>query len=214
MPRLIVFNQVTLDGYFTGEQGDLSWAKARNKDPEWAAFVAENAGSGGVLLFGRVTYEMMVGYWPTPEAAKNDPVVAERMNSLSKVVFSKSLKKANWNNTRIVKGDLADEIRAMKQDRGADLVILGSGTLVAQLAQEGLIDEYRLVLIPVVLGKGRTMFEGVTKKPLMRPTGSRTFRNGYMVLTYVPVADEGAGKEEWEEAMVAEERPKAVTSRP
>jgi len=203
MPRLIVFNQVTLDGYFTGEQGDLSWAKARNKDPEWAAFVAENAGSGGVLLFGRVTYEMMVSYWPTPEAAKNDPVVAKGMNSLPKVVFSKSLKKTNWNNTRIVKGNLPDEIRAMKQGQGADLVILGSGTLVAELTQEGLIDEYRLVLIPVVLGKGRTMFEGVTRKPFLRPTGSRIFGNGYTLLTYVPVADRGAGKEEREEAMAS-----------
>lgn len=203
MAKLLVFNQVSLDGYFTGEKGDLSWAHTRNKDPEWAAFLAENAGSGGTLLFGRVTYEMMVSYWPTPEAARNDPVMAERMNALPKVVFSKSLKKADWKNTRLVTGELEDEIRIMKQNPGSDLVILGSGTIVAQLAQAGLIDEYQLVVIPVVLGKGRTMFEGVTRKPAMTPTGSRTFRNGNLVVGYVPVQGAGAGVEQTADAMVS-----------
>ena len=203
MAKLVVFNQVSLDGYFTGERGDLSWAHTRKKDPEWAAFLAENAASGGTLLFGRVTYEMMVSYWPTPEAAKNDPVMAERMNSLPKVVFSRSLKKVDWNNTRLVTGDLADEIRTLKLNPDADLVILGSGTIVAQLAQQGLVDEYQLVVIPVVLGKGRTMFEGVSRKPTMKPTSSRTFRNGNLVVSYVPVGGEGAGDEETAEAMVS-----------
>src|SRR6185503_20473413 len=97
----------------------------------WNTFVSENASGVGELLFGRVTYEMMTSYWPTPEAAKNDPVVAKQMNKLPKVVFSRKLDKVSWENTRLVKGDLAAEVRKLKQGPGKDLVILGSGTIVA-----------------------------------------------------------------------------------
>jgi dihydrofolate reductase len=106
MPRLIVFNSVTLDGYFTDKDGDMSWAH-RQSDPEWDEFVEGNASGGGVLVFGRVTYEMMKSFWPTPAALQHFPVVAERMNSLPKVVFSRTLGQADWNNTKLVKDDLA-----------------------------------------------------------------------------------------------------------
>lgn len=196
MPKLIVFNQVSLDGYFTGENGDLSWAHARNReDPEFQSFVAENAQGGGVLVFGRVTYEMMASYWPTPAALQNDPVVAQQMNALPKLVFSRTLSQAGWNNTTLVKGDPAAEMRRRKQAPGQDMVVMGSGTLVAQLAQAGLIDEYQLVVIPVVLGKGRTMFEGVHQMLSMKPTRTRTFRNGNVFLTYEPASVAGDGEE-------------------
>jgi dihydrofolate reductase len=189
MPRLMVFNSVTLDGYFTGQNGDLSWAHSKDsQDAEWTAFVAENAKGGGVLVFGRITYQMMAGYWPTPDALKNNPTVAEQMNALPKVVFSKSLTKAEWSNTRLVKGDPATEMRMMKQASGRDMVIFGSGTIVSQLAQEDLIDEYQFVVIPVVLGKGRTMFEGVKRTLNMKPTKTRTFRNGNVLLSYEPAS--------------------------
>src|SRR6266581_3639361 len=178
MPKLIVFNQVTLDGYFAGANGDISWAHTREKDPEWSTFVADNAKGGGVLVFGRITYELMTAYWPTPSAMKNDPVVAERMNDLPKVVFSRTLDKPSWNNTRLVKGDMIAEIRRMKSEPGQDLVIFGSGTIVSQLAQQSLIDEYQIVVIPVVLGRGRTMFEGIKDKVNLKRTKTRTFRNG------------------------------------
>lgn len=100
MRRLTVFNQVTLDGYFTGPNGDLSWAK-QSQDAEFKEFAAKNAEGGGELLFGRITYEMMFSYWPTPQAQQDNPRVAERMNSLPKVVFSKTLTKPTWNNTRV-----------------------------------------------------------------------------------------------------------------
>jgi len=87
MRKLIVFNQVSLDGYFTDANGDMSWAHRDSSDREWKSFVDANASSGGQLLFGRITYEMMKSYWPTPAALRNDPVVAERMNDLPKVVF-------------------------------------------------------------------------------------------------------------------------------
>ena len=186
MRQLVVFNQVTLDGYFAGPKGDLSWS--HKDDAEWNSFVAENATTGGVLVFGRVTYEMMAGYWPTPQAIKSYPVVAEGMNNLPKVVFSQTLGKASWNNTKLVKGDLAAAIRTMKNEPGTQMTILGSGSIVSQLAQAGLIDEYQMVVNPVVLGEGRTMFEGIKEKVTLKRTKTRPFDNGSVLLCYAPVA--------------------------
>lgn len=188
MRKLIVFNHVSLDGYFVDANGGMDWARPDNKDPEWSAFVAENASGDGTLVFGRTTYELMIRFWPTPIATKHDPVIAERMNSMPKVVFSNTLEKVTWNNTKLVKGEVAAEVRKMKQEPGSGMVILGSGKLVAQLAQEGLIDEYQVVVNPVVLGKGRTMFDGVREKRNLKLTKSRTFRNGCVFLCYEPVA--------------------------
>ena len=187
MRRLVVFNQVTLDGYFSGVNGDISWAHQTGNDPEWKEFVEENATAGGELVFGRVTYDLMKSYWPTPEALKNDPIVAERMNNLPKVVFSRTLKKATWSNTKLVKGDVAAAIRKMKNEAGNDMVIFGSGSIISQLADANLIDEYQLVVIPVVIGKGKTMFDGINRKVTMKPTRSRTFGNGKVFLSYEPI---------------------------
>jgi dihydrofolate reductase len=184
MRKLIVFNNVTLDGYFTDANGDMSWA--HKQDPEWKAFIQENAAGGGELLFGRITYELMASYWPTPYAMKNDPMIAQGMNTLPKVVFSRTLDEASWNNTKLVKSGLLDEIRKMKRAPGKDMVIFGSGNLVSQLAEEGLIDEYQIVVHPVVLGKGRTMFEGVKKKLPVKLTKTRIFGNGNVLLWYEP----------------------------
>ena len=185
MRRIIVFNHVTLDGYFVDMNGDMSWA--HKQDAEWNAFVADNAKGDATLLFGRITYELMASWWPTPAAIESMPVVAEQMNSLQKVVFSRTLDKASWNNTRLAKGDLTAEIRKMKQEPGTDMVIMGSGTIVSQLAQEGLIDEYEIALNPIVLGKGRTMFEGVKEKQNLKLTKTRAFANGNVFLCYEPM---------------------------
>jgi len=187
MPRLVVFNSVTLDGYFAGANGDISWAHAGSQDVEWNAFVAENARGGGVLMFGRITYELMASYWPTRAALESNPVVAERMNNLPKVVFSRTLDTASWNNTTLVKGDIAAEMRKMKNVPGQDMVIFGSGTIVSHLTDERLIDEYQIIVIPIVLGEGRTMFEGVKNTLTLKRTKTRTFGNGNVVLTYEPV---------------------------
>jgi dihydrofolate reductase len=186
MRKLIVFNHVTLDGYFTDKHGDMSWA--HKQDPEWNAFVSQNASSGGQLLFGRKTYEMMASYWPTPAAMKNSPVVAEGINKLPKVVFSKTMDTASWNNTKLVKGDPVQEVRKMKAAPGEDMVIMGSGSIVSQLAQAGLIDEYQMVVSPIVLGNGRTLFQGVDKKLPLKLAKSRTFGNGNVLLCYEPAA--------------------------
>jgi dihydrofolate reductase len=120
----------------------------------------------------------MIQYWPTPMAAKNDPVVAEQMNNLQKVVFSRTLKEATWKNTTLVNGDLAAEVRKLKEGSGHDMVILGSGSIVAQLAQEGLIDEFQIVVQPVVLGSGETLFAGVKDAVDLSLGKTRTFPSG------------------------------------
>ena len=188
MPKLIAFNQVTLDGYFAGAGGDIGWAHKSPHDAEWNAFVAENANSGGMLLFGRITYELMASFWPTPMAIENLPVLAHEMNGLAKVVFSRSLRQASWNNTRLVSGDMAAEVRKLKQEPGANLAILGSGNIVAQLADLGLIDEFQVVVNPVVLGRGRTLFDGIGQKLNLRLTKTRVFGNGNVLLCYEPAA--------------------------
>jgi len=188
MRKLTVFNQVSLDGYFRTPDGDMSWAHQQDDDAEFRDFTASNASGGGVLVFGRKTYEMMVSFWPTPAAAKQFPVVAKQMNALPKVVFSKTLDKVTWSNTKLVKGSPAAELRKMKGEAGDQLVIMGSGTIVSQLAQADLIDEYQFVVVPVVLGEGRTMFEGSSKNLQLKLTKTRAFRNGRLFLVYQPKA--------------------------
>jgi dihydrofolate reductase len=184
--RLMVFNSVSLDGYFTDANGDMSWAKGDPNDAEWNEFVGGNASGDGILLFGRITYEMMASFWPTPAAMKMMPAVAEGMNRMRKVVVSKSMGKASWSNTTVVK-DLVPGVRKLKTGSD-DSVILGSGTIVAQLTQARLIDEYQVVVVPVVLGGGRTMFEGVKDKVALKQTKTRSFRNGNVLLGYEPTA--------------------------
>jgi len=125
MPKLVVYNSVSLDGYFTDTHGDMSWAHKR--DPEWQAFVSENASGGGQLLFGRVTYDLMASFWPTPLAAQSNPIVVERMNNMPKFVFSTTLDKASWNNTTLLKGDLPTQVRELTRRPGPNIVVMGSG---------------------------------------------------------------------------------------
>jgi len=184
MRKLSVFNQVSVDGYFTDPNDDVSWTH-RQDDEELREFVAANAAGGGVLVFGRKTYEMMASFWPTPAAAKQFPQVAAQMNGLPKIVFSKTLKKASWSHTRIAK-DLVPEMGKLKSEPGEPLAILGSGSIVSQLTEAGLIDEYQVLVAPIVLGQGRTMFEGLRKMIDLKRTRSRPFRNGMLFNVYEP----------------------------
>jgi len=186
MRKLIVFNHVSIDGYFTGENGDFRWAHAGNDDPEYQAFVAGNAGGEGQLLFGRITYDLMARYWPTPMADQHDPVVAKAMNNMQKVVFSRTLEKPLWNNTKLVRTDIVSEIQKMKNESGPGMVIMGSGRIISQLAQEQVIDEYQIIINPVALGKGRTMFDGMGKMLSLKQISTRTFNNGKVFLRFEP----------------------------
>ena len=109
MRKIIVFNHITLDGYFVGENGDSSWAHKNNEDPEYAKWQAGNARGQSVFLFGRFTYQLMASYWPTAQAKKQNPEIAEAMNNSPKMVFSKTLDKTDWSNTRLFKGNLVTE---------------------------------------------------------------------------------------------------------
>lgn len=182
MSKLMAFEHVSLDGYFVDGRGDMSWA--HKNDQEWNDFAEKNASGGGVLVFGRVTYEMMARYWPTPMAAEQNPVVADAMNKHPKIVFSRTLDEVAWENTKLIKGDLVEEVRKLKAISDLDLAILGSGTIVSQLAQAGLIDEYQIIVNPIILGSGRTLFEGVDHKLPLSLTSSRVFENGNALLHY------------------------------
>jgi dihydrofolate reductase len=181
MRRVLVFNNVSLDGHIADEKGDMSWA--HNQDPEWMEFTSENAKGQAEMLFGRVTYEMMAGWWPTPQALQSMPAVARAMNEAPKVVFSRTLGKAAWQNTRLVEGDPVAEVRRMKAETGPGMLVMGSGTIVSQLTGAGLVDEYQIVLHPVVLGRGKTMFDVREKTPLALAK-TRVFKNGNVVLWY------------------------------
>jgi dihydrofolate reductase len=185
MRKLMVFNSMSLAGFIADSKGDMSWA--HKQDDEWNSFVAGNARGEGVLVFGRKTYDMMAGYWPTPMAAQNSPVVAKRMNEMQKIVFSRTMEKPSWQNTTLLKGALREEVTRLKQQAGPDLVILGSGSIVAQLSDARLIDEYQIALSPVLLGGGKSMFAEIGEKLALKLAGTRSFQNGNVFLTYRPV---------------------------
>jgi len=118
MQRLIVFNNLSLDGYFTDRHGDMSWAHDVRPDPEFSAFSARNAGGGGSLIFGRLTFELMAAFWPTDEARRQLPEVAAAMTAMTKFVFSRTLKKPEWVNTTVVKGDAAKRAAGAQRREG------------------------------------------------------------------------------------------------
>lgn len=156
-------------------------------DDEFREFAVEQLNSADILIFGRITYEGMASFWTTPDAAKNDPIVARQMNSLPKIVFSRTLKEATWNNTRLVKENAAEEVSKLKSQLGEDIGILGSANLASDLIRQNLIDEYRIMVNPVVLGEGRPLFEGIEKKIALKLLRTRNFKSGNVLLYYAPL---------------------------
>lgn len=184
MRKLIVFNNMTVDGFFEGPNREIDW---HNVNVEFNEYAVTQLDSVDMILFGRKTYELMAGYWPTPAAKTNDPVVAEWMNAMPKIVFSRTLKKAEWSNTRLIKGNLAAEIRKLKQQKGKDLIIFGSAALVSSFLRLGLIDEYRIMVNPIVLGRGRSLFSDIKKRVHLKLLKTRSFHSGNVLLCYKPI---------------------------
>lgn len=184
MRKLTVFNFATMNGYFKGPGGDISWHK--NDDPEKNEFAEEGLKSDSTVLFGRVTYEMMASFWPTLDAIKFAPEMAEGMNKAEKIVFSRSLKKADWNNTTIIKDNIVEEVRKMKQGQGKDLTILGSGSIVTQFAEAGLIDDFIFMIDPIALGDGTPLFKNMRHGLELKLIKAQTFKSGVVVLFYQP----------------------------
>src|SRR5258708_10532349 len=184
MRKVFVSNLVTVDGFFAGPNGEIDW---HNVDAEFNDYAISMLNSIDTMLFGRVTYDMMAGYWPTAAVLKDDPIVAGKMNSLAKIVFSKTLDKVEWENTRLVKENIAEEIQKLKQQPGKDIAILGSGTIVQLLTNLRLIDEYWLLVNPIILGKGKPLFKDIKEKVNLKLLDVRKFDSGNVMLKYHPM---------------------------
>ncbi len=167
---------VSLDGFFEGPDHNLDW---HNVDQEFVAFAVRQLDDTGTILFGRRTYEMMAGFWPSEAAVASDPETAKRMNDTPKVVFSNTLREARWQNTRLFPGDrLKETVEALKQGDGKDIAVLGSSDLAVSLLQMGLLDELRIMVNPVVLGAGKRLFEGIDRPLDLRLYAAQTFTSG------------------------------------
>ncbi|XID96124.1 dihydrofolate reductase family protein [Paenibacillaceae bacterium WGS1546] len=146
--------------------------------------------SADAIVFGRTTYELMADYWPTEAARKNDPMIADLMNRLPKIVFSATLRTVDWQPSMLAQGDLAEEIGRLKARYARDLVVLGSGILVAALSARDLVDEYQLVVNPVVLGRGRPFQQQLNANTKLELASSKAFRSGNARLCYRPCRNE------------------------
>ena len=185
MRHLASFTILSLDGCFAGPHGEIDWFKPN--DEEDRRFSGENARPGSTLVFGRTTYELMQSFWPTPAAQQADPETARTLNEGQKIVFSRTLGPQPdgpvWKHTKVVREMTPAYVRDLKAQPGGDMVILGSGSIVRQLANAGLIDEFGFLIVPLVLGNGRYLFSGMQRIP-MELAGSRVFANGKVFLRY------------------------------
>jgi dihydrofolate reductase len=183
MRKVIFFNLISLDGYFEGPNQDINW---HHVDEEFNEFAIQQTGEFGALLFGRVTYELMASYWPTESAKRDDPAVAGLMNNLPKVVFSTTLDKVEWENTKLVKDNFVEEVSKLKEQPGKDLAIFGSSDLAVTFIDLGLIDDFRIMINPVVLGGGKPILHGIKSQLELKLIKVKEFKSGNVLLYYVP----------------------------
>jgi len=186
MRRLIMWNMVTLDGYFEGTKSwDIEWHN-RGWGDELEQLSLEQLRSMDMLLFGRVTYEGMAGFWTTQTGE-----IADFMNNVPKLVFSRTLEAADWNNTRLVRTNAEEEVARLKQQPGREMFIFGSANLASTLTEKGLIDEYRLGLNPIVLGGGNPLFKSMPHSVPLKLLEARSLKTGCVILRYEPEANSG-----------------------
>jgi dihydrofolate reductase len=178
MRRVFLQMMVSLDGYIEGPKKELDW---HVWDDEMEKFGHEMLESIDTILLGRITYQLFADYWPS---AKDS--ITPQMNNLPKIVFSRSLKRADWQNTRIISENVTEEISKLKHQSGKDLAIFGSSNLALTLLQNNLIDEYRIVVNPVILGNGKPLFEGLNNRFNLKLQKTKTFGNGNVLLQYEP----------------------------
>lgn len=182
--REVIFQMmVSLDGYFEGPNREIDWHVVED---EFNAYAIDLLDAVDLLVFGRVTYQLMAGYWPTPDAIENDPVIAAKMNALPKLVFSRTLDHAGWNNTRLVRENPAAELSELKRQPGKDIAIFGSSDLALALIEDKLIDEFRIFVAPVVLGSGKPLLHGIRKRLRLQLARTVVFGSGVVGLFYRP----------------------------
>jgi dihydrofolate reductase len=191
MRKVVVTEFMTLDGVMEdpgGSEGSAhgGWA-FRFSDPEGMRFKLDEVMGFDAMLLGRVTYEGFAEAWPQ---RRDETGFADKMNAMKKYVVSSTLSEATWQNSEIVPGDdVPAAIAELKRGDGADLLVAGSRRLVQTLAQHDLVDEYRLLVFPTLLGSGKRLLEGIETPVALRPTASKVLANGSLILTYAPVRD-------------------------
>jgi dihydrofolate reductase len=183
MRKLISFMVITADGFTEGPEGEFDWP---NVDEGFNEFAVSQIHDLGALLFGRVTYEGMASYWPTPQALEDDPVVTDLMNRVPKYVFSHTLSSADWANTTLVSGEAGPAVAKLKEEDGYDLAVLGSAKLTASLIEQGLVDELRVMVNPVLLGGGVSLYSAITQRVPLTLLRTTVFPSGNVLLVYRP----------------------------
>jgi len=195
MRRIVTFNRVSADGYFSAPDGNLNWAVP---DEELDKEATSGRSGQGTLMFGRRTYEMFASFWPhqlDEPAGAEDPhnpgrrtpemrAMAVFINDAVKIVFSRTLKDVKWKNSRLIGKFDPREIERIKQEPGADIMIFGSGSIVSQLAQNNLIDEYQFIVGPVLLGDGRSLVSGISKTVGLKLAEAKPYKSGNVKLRY------------------------------
>lgn len=181
MRKLTVYNFLTLNGFFKGPNEETDW---HTHGEEEAKYSEESLSHDNILLFGRKTYNMMAGFWPTPQAKEMFPKVAAGMNQAEKIVFSTSPFEPTWENTQVISGDVVAKIRDLKKSSSKDMTILGSGAIISLFTDHGLIDEYQFMIDPVAIPDGTPIFKNIKQKLDLRLTGSKVFESGVVLLHY------------------------------
>jgi class 3 adenylate cyclase/dihydrofolate reductase len=191
--KLVVTAFVTLDGVMEApgfdehRSGRNAWALRVQREEDVAYNMAE-AMNAEAFLLGRRTWQIWAAFWPTAEGG--DPRLTERMNTIPKYVVSDSLERADWNNTTIISGDVPGQVAKLKAQPGGDMLVYGSADLVDELLRNDLVDEYRILLYPVILGSGKHLFRDRIDTHHLRLVDTRTFGSGVVLLTYVPESTE------------------------
>lgn len=186
MRQLIIDSIMSLDGYYTDLNNSIDWFDFSTQEQEWSKDILRRADA---LVFGRRTYEEFGRFWPTrqPEAIGFDPFIIQRLNELPKIIFSKSLTEGSWRPSAITTDENPSRvISKMKNESGKSMVVVGSGTLVAALVREGLVDEFRIRIRPIILGAGKPLFIDRVARHRLKLVSSRAFDNGVLGLHYVP----------------------------
>jgi dihydrofolate reductase len=178
MAKLIMWNLMTLDGFVEGPNHDLSW-HSYGWGEELERLSIEQGKSAGALLFGRVTYDLMARHWP-----KEKGEVADFMNALPKVVFSRTLTTSDWNNTRVFNSDVTDTVTKLKRETPKDIFLFGSADLAASLIPHGLIDEFRIAVCPVILGAGTPLFKDSSERLKLKLLDAKSLSTGIVILRY------------------------------
>lgn len=185
MRKLFSFNMVSLDGFFEGPNRSIDW---HSVDEEFNEFAVEQTSSLDMILFGRVTYQLMASYWPTPAALADDPIIADLMNSLPKIVISRTLESVDWKNSRLISENVEDEIRKLKSQPGKDMAIFGSANLISTLMD--VIDEHRVMVSPILLRAGTPLFKHEGAPVKLKLVDTRLFNSGNILLSYQPVRNQ------------------------